>query len=441
MLGVAARRGVPVAYVPGLVMRRAADLYPGESKTDRRDAFVLADTGRTRRHQVHWLDAGNDELLEQLRVLNGYDIDLAADGTRLTNRLRDALTGLSPALERVLGPNLHYPGARDLLARYPTPQALAPAGRGRIARTIRKRSPRVAKALTEAVAEALDAQTVVVPGSVAMGRVIAEVATELERTQQRRERLGAEIGELFQAHPFGRVLGSLPGVGPRTGARMLAEIGDISRFADGSRLASYARLAPVTRQSGNSIRGQTRSRRGNHRLKNAMYLSAFASLRDPASRAFYDRKRAEGKKHTAAVIEAEALRPGVEAVAPQDAPDAVVGEANASPLGTRQLGGDALRSEAGVPQCEGDDALLDDRAGGVGEAWRAALPGPEHLETVALGLLLPAVERGMVDAHRPAGGTDAAELLGEGDRTLAKAIQLVVRGHGGLLAVPLHTAG
>ena len=83
---------------------------------------------------------------------------------------------------------------------------------------------------------------------------------------------------------------------------MLAEIGDISRFANGSRLASYAGLAPVTRQSGSSIRGQTRSRRGNHRLKNAMYLSAFASLRDPVSRAFYDRKRAEGKKHTAAVI-------------------------------------------------------------------------------------------------------------------------------------------
>ena len=104
VLAVAARLGVPVAYVPGLVMRRAADLYPGEAKTDRRDAFVLADTGRTRRHQVHWLDAGDDELLDQLRVLNGYDTDLAADATRLSNRLRDALTSVSPALERVLGP-------------------------------------------------------------------------------------------------------------------------------------------------------------------------------------------------------------------------------------------------------------------------------------------------------------------------------------------------
>ena len=54
VLAVAARLGVPVAYVPGLVMRRAADLYPGEAKTDRRDAFVIAGTGRTRRHQVHW---------------------------------------------------------------------------------------------------------------------------------------------------------------------------------------------------------------------------------------------------------------------------------------------------------------------------------------------------------------------------------------------------
>ena len=51
-----------------------------------------------------------------------------------------------PALERVLGPKLHNAGARDLLARYPTPQALATAGRGRIARTLRKRSPRLAGA-------------------------------------------------------------------------------------------------------------------------------------------------------------------------------------------------------------------------------------------------------------------------------------------------------
>jgi hypothetical protein len=88
-LAVARARQVPVAYVPGLVMRRAAVLYPGEAKTDKRDAFVIADTGRARRRQLHWLDVGSDELLERLRVLNGFDIDLAADQTRVTNRCPD----------------------------------------------------------------------------------------------------------------------------------------------------------------------------------------------------------------------------------------------------------------------------------------------------------------------------------------------------------------
>lgn len=301
-IAVARRRGVPVAYVPGLVMRRAADLYPGEAKTDRRDAFVIADTARMRRRQVHWLDVGSDELLDQLRVLNGFDIDLAADLTRLTNRLRDALTSISPALERAIGSRLAHRGVRDLLAKFPTPTALRAAGRVRITRTIKARSPRLAGKVTDAVLAALDAQTVTLPAETTIGRVVAELAGELDRLHQRRDALAAEIEEVFLAHPFGQLLVSLPGIGPRTGARILAEIGDGSRFANGSKLASYAGLAPVTRQSGKSLNGESKSRRGNHRLKNAMFLAAFASLRSPESKAFYDRKRAEGKKHNAALI-------------------------------------------------------------------------------------------------------------------------------------------
>ena len=67
-------------------------------------------------------------------------------------------------------------------------------------------------------------------------------------------------------------------------------------------LAAYAGLSPVTRQSGTSIKGETRSRRGDRALKSALFLSAFASLKDPTSRACYDRKRAQGKRHNAALI-------------------------------------------------------------------------------------------------------------------------------------------
>lgn len=300
-LALARQREVPVAYIPGLVMRRAADLYPGDAKTDRRDAYVIADTARTRRDQVHWLGV-DDDLLVQLRVLNGLDVDLAADSTRHANRLRDALTSISPALERAVGTKLQHAGVRDLLAKYPTPAALRTAGKTRIRTVVSKRSPRMGGSMTERVWKALGEQTVSVPAEATLGRVVAELAVELGRVRDRRDALEAEIEEVFLAHPLGPVLISLPGIGPRTGARILAEIGDGSGFASGSKLAAYAGLAPVTRQSGISIRGEHRSRRGNHRLKNAMFLSAFASLADPDSRGFYDRKRAEGKRHNAALI-------------------------------------------------------------------------------------------------------------------------------------------
>jgi transposase len=301
-LAVAARRGTPVAYVPGLVMRRAADLYPGEAKTDRRDAYVLADTGRTKRKQVHWLDAGSDELLASLRVLNGYEVDLATDQTRLISRLRDALTAIAPALERAVGKRLHQGGIRDLLKTYPTLTALRAAGPERVEQAIKARSPRLAGKVTTAVTAALAAQDLILPAEAATGRVIAELAGELDRVCARRGALAAEIEEAFLAHPFGELLASMPGIGLRTGARILAEIGDGSAFATGSKLAAYAGLAPVTRQSGTTLASESRSRRGNHRLKNAMFLAAFAALRDPASKAFYDRKRAEGKRHNAALI-------------------------------------------------------------------------------------------------------------------------------------------
>ncbi len=251
--------------------------------------------------QVHWLGI-DDDLLVQLRVLNGLDIDLAADANRHANRLRDALIAVSPALERVVGAKLSHGGVRDLLAKYPTPTALRSAGRNRIATLVAKRSPRMKVSITEGVSAALEAQSVSVPAEATLGRVIAELAGELDRVHTRRKILAGEIEEVFLSHPLGPVLISLPGIGPRTGARILAEIGDGSGFASGDKLAAYAGLAPVTRQSGTSLKGEHRSRRGNHRLKNAMFLSAFAALHDPDSRAFYDRKRAEGKRHNAALI-------------------------------------------------------------------------------------------------------------------------------------------
>ena len=107
--------------------------------------------------------------------------------------------------------------------------------------------------------------------------------------------VAAQVETLVQAHPLYQVLTSMPGIGVRTAAVFLAEtLG--KTFDTGAQLASYAGLAPVTRRSGSSIRGEHVSHGGNKRLKRAMFLSAFASLRsDPVSRAYYQRKRDQGK--------------------------------------------------------------------------------------------------------------------------------------------------
>ncbi|EME37987.1 Mobile element protein [Kocuria palustris PEL] len=62
-------------------------------------------------------------------------------------------------------------------------------------------------------------------------------------------------------------------------------------------MASYAGLAPVVRRSGTSIRGEPAPRDGNKTQKRALIHSAFASEHNPASRAYYDRKRGQGKRH------------------------------------------------------------------------------------------------------------------------------------------------
>lgn len=249
-----------------------------------------------------WL-AVTDELLASLRILNGRDVDLATDANRVTNRCRDALVAVSPALERAVGDRLDKAGVRDLLARYPTPTALRAAGKARVRKLITTRSPRLADKVTTAVFAALDAQTLTLPAEDTWGQIITELVADLDRIHAKRAELAKQIEEVFLQHPLAQVLVSLCGFGPRTGARTLAEIGDPTRFANGGRLAAYAGLAPVDRRSGRTINNATRARTGNHRLKNAMFIAAFVAARhDPVARAYYQRKRSEGKDHNAAVI-------------------------------------------------------------------------------------------------------------------------------------------
>ena len=293
--------GIDVAYLPGLAMRRIADLHPGNAKTDARDAYVIAEAARSMPHALRRVDAG-DEALADLEVIVGYDDDLAGEVTRVSNRIRGLLTQIHPAVERVLGPKIQHAAVLELLIRFGGPQGLAGASRRQLLAATKTRAPRSYERLLDALTAALGEQTVTVPGTRAAELVLPKLATTLRELLQQREQAAGQIEEMLDAHPLSTVLTSMPGIGVRTGARILLEVGDGSSFPTSGHLAAYAGLAPVTRRSGTSIRGEHPARGGNKQLKRAFFLAAFASLSDPASRAYYDRKRAAGKKHNAALV-------------------------------------------------------------------------------------------------------------------------------------------
>jgi transposase len=121
-------RGQRVLYIPGLAVDRARDGFRGETKTDRRDALVIAEQARMRR-DLKPLEP-TDELLSEMRLFLSRRSDLVADQSRALQRLRDTLLALFPGLERAL-PDMRYRSALELLRRYQTPRGVVGDAAGR----------------------------------------------------------------------------------------------------------------------------------------------------------------------------------------------------------------------------------------------------------------------------------------------------------------------
>jgi transposase len=99
----------------------------------------------------------------------------------------------------------------------------------------------------------------------------------------------------------GSHLMDIHGVGPVVAARVLADTGDVTRFADRNRFASWTGTAPLDASSGEQNRHRL-SRAGNRRMNHMIHIAAISQIRlDTEGRAYYRRKRAEGKKPLEAI--------------------------------------------------------------------------------------------------------------------------------------------
>jgi transposase len=134
--------------------------------------------------------------------------------------------------------------------------------------------------------------------------MVARIAQQILDIDAELADLDDMIEERFSRHHQASVIRSMPGFGPLLGAELVAATnGALGSFHSADRLAAVAGLAPVPKDSGRITGNLKRPRRYDRRLLRVFYLAATNSIKTcPESRAYYDRKRAEGKHHRQAVL-------------------------------------------------------------------------------------------------------------------------------------------
>ena len=210
-VAVAQDMGFTVGYLPGLSMRRIADLTPGSAKTDAKDAAVIAQAARTMPHTLRAVST-SDEDAAALSMLTGFDLDLARQVNQTANRIRGLYTQIHPALEAVVGPWLEHDAVLEVIAAWPTPADLKRAGKARIDARLKKHGCRRHATWAGQIVSALEHQTVVVAGTDAAAVVLPHLARQLIALHAQRADVAAQVETLVQAHPLYQVLTSMPGI-------------------------------------------------------------------------------------------------------------------------------------------------------------------------------------------------------------------------------------
>lgn len=240
--------GEEVVDVPPKLSARARVFATGQGrKTDATDAHSVALVG-TRMAGLR--PVINDQQLAVLRVMVDRRRSLGEDHTRMVAQLHQLLLELIPGGAKK---DLSAAQAKALLAKVRPRDAAGKARR----------------------------------------RVAAELIADLERVYRRKKAADKELKELVAA--TGTTLMDLNGIGPSGAARLLVEVGDITRFPNRAHFASWNGTAPIDASSGDQVRHRL-SRAGNRQINRVLHIMATVQLRNPTEgRAYFDRKKAAGK--------------------------------------------------------------------------------------------------------------------------------------------------
>lgn len=260
-----------------------------KTKTDRVDARAIAAMLRSDMGLKPYTDTAYHN--EDLKSLTRYRFDKVRGRTKLKQSIARLVCILFPELEKLV-PTLHMASVYALLAEFPGAKQIAGAHLTRLKALLLDASKGDYKRDTAVeIREAAKAS---------IGSVMPAKSLELRHTIRLIHELDSDIEEIHSP------ITTIPGLGTRMGAVILAEVGDFSRFDSPDKVLAYAGLSPSTYQSGQLSNYYAHmEKRGSKYLRFAHFNAAkYVCHWDPAFAAYLAKKLAEGKHYNVAISHA-----------------------------------------------------------------------------------------------------------------------------------------
>jgi transposase len=285
--------------VNNLKLARFKEIFPAPAKTDAIDArrmlqlFQLQDRVPMAKAILQEV-APIGEIEAKLKALTRRRKQLVDDRMRLSRRLQADLQALCPGLLAVTGEAdnlwfLNFLTMRDDLTklknvRLSTLLATTGIGKGYAAK------------IRQWQQEATFSNS-----ATYLGAMIVTDARQILALRKQILALEAQLEDLAGQSVMARRIQTVPGFGLICSTELAGEIGSVERFAKTDSLAMYLGVAPLDNSSG-KYKGSKVPRQVNRRARDAMMIAAVQHIRSvPASKAYFDKKRAAGKTHQQAV--------------------------------------------------------------------------------------------------------------------------------------------
>ena len=271
-----------------------------KTKTDRVDArtiaaMLLSDVGLK-----PYTDTAYHN--EELKSLTRYRFDKVKERAKLKTSVSRLVCILFPELEKLVT-TLHTASVYTLLEEFPGAKQIAAAHLTRLKSLLENASKgRYKRDMAIAVRDA---------ARNSIGSRMPAKSLELQHTIRLIRELDSEIHEIeteieAMMDDIQAPITTIPGIGCRMGAMILAEAGDLSRFDSPDKLLAYAGMSPSTYQSGQLNNCYPHmEKRGSRYLRYALFnATKYVCLWDPAFAAYLAKKRAEGKHYNVAISHA-----------------------------------------------------------------------------------------------------------------------------------------